>query len=98
MGETVPKTDGIDKRSRPGTGLRAEEKIELGVYKPGGRYKKQSMDFFRKCVGEETYWKAVNSEAGRRHHFVVARAFLDQTNWERFVWIEEYGSLDGFPE
>jgi hypothetical protein len=23
---------------------------------------------------------------------------LSQRDWEKFVWIEEFGSLDGFPE
>ena len=70
----------------------------LGVYKPGFRYKKESLLFFRTCVGDEMYNKAMNSEAGRAHHYVVARMFLNQTDWEKFVWIEEHGSLDGFSE
>ena len=69
----------------------------LGVYRPGFRFKKESLAFFRLCVGEETYTRAMQSEAGKQHHFVVARAFLDQEDWEKFVWIEEYGSLKGFP-
>ena len=70
----------------------------LGIYRPGFRYKQASLDFFRHCVGEETYQLAMNSDAGRAHHYTVARAFLNQKDWEKFVWIEEYGSLDGFPE
>ena len=70
----------------------------LGVYRPGFRFKQESLDYFRQCVGEETYQLARNSEAGREHHYAVARAFLNQKDWEKFVWIEEFGSLDGFPE
>ena len=70
----------------------------LGIYRPGFRFKRESLAFFRLCVGEETYTRAMQSEAGKQHHFVVARAFLNQENWEKFVWIEEYGSLKGFPE
>ena len=70
----------------------------LGVYRPGFRFKKESLRYFRQCVGEETYTRAMQSEAGKQHHFVVARAFLSQDDWEKFVWIEEYGSLEGFPE
>ena len=40
----------------------------------------------------------MDSEAGRAHHYAVVRAFLNQKEWEKFVWIEEFGSLDGFPE
>ena len=71
---------------------------KLGVYKPGFRYKKESLAYFRQCVGEDTYQLAMNSDAGRAHHYAVARAFLGQADWEKFVWIEEFGSLDGFPE
>ena len=70
----------------------------LGVYRSGFRYKKESLQFFKECVGEAVYAKAMNSDAGRVHHYTVARAFLGQTDWEKFVWIEEFGSLDGFPE
>lgn len=70
----------------------------LGVYKPGFRYKKESLLFFKASVGDEVYNRAMGSEAGHSHHHAVARAFLNQSDWEKFVWIEEYGSLDGFPE
>ncbi len=69
----------------------------LGVYKPGFRYRKESLQFFRSCVGDDTYSRAMSSEAGKAHHYAVARAFLNQADWERFVWIEEHGSLDSFP-
>ncbi len=67
-----------------------------GVYKPG-RYKEEAKAFFRDCVGQQTYHDAINSAAGRRHHYVAARAFLQQSDWEKFVWIEQFGSLDGYP-
>ena len=70
----------------------------LGVYRPGFQFKQESLDYFRQCVGEETYQLAINSDAGREHHYAVARAFLNQKDWEKFVWIEEFGSLDGCPE
>ena len=69
----------------------------LGVYRPGFQYKKESLQYFKTCVGEAVYAKAMNSEAGRAHHYTVARVFLNQADWEKFVWIEEFGSLAGFP-
>ncbi len=74
------------------------EAARLGIYRPDFRFKEASLAFFRQCVGEETYRRAMSCEAGRRHHYVVARAFLDQADWEKFVWIEQYGSLEGFPK
>lgn len=70
----------------------------LGVYSPDFRYKKESLQFFKACVGEDVYTRALSSEAGRAHHYTVARAFLNQADWEKFVWIEQFGSLDGFPK
>lgn len=71
----------------------------LGVYRPGFPYqhKKESLQFFKACVGEDVYLRAMSSDAGRAHHYTVARAFLSQQDWVKFVWIEEHGSLDGFP-
>ena len=69
----------------------------LGVYRPGFQYKRESLRFFKACVGEAVYSKAMNSEAGRAHHYTVARAFLKQKDWEKFCWIEEFGTLDKFP-
>lgn len=68
----------------------------LGEYRSGA-YQEEAKAFFRICVGEEIYERAMNSEAGRRHHYVAARVFLNQTDWEKFVWIEEHGSLNDFP-
>ena len=69
----------------------------LGVYKPGFPYKKESLLFVKDRVGEELYSRAMSSEAGKAHHYAVARAFLNQSDWEKFCWIEQYGSLEGFP-
>ena len=68
----------------------------LGIYKPGA-YVKKAKAFFRECVGDEVYGKAMNCDAGRLHHYVPARAFLNQSDWEKFCWIEQYGTLDSFP-
>ncbi|MBR3740006.1 MAG: hypothetical protein IKN04_06020 [Clostridia bacterium] len=69
----------------------------LGIYRLGFRFKNESMQYFKSCVGEDVYSKAMNCDAGRAHHYVVARTLLDQADWEKFVWIEEHGSLKGFP-
>ena len=68
----------------------------LGVYKPGA-FREEAKAFFRQCVGDETYRSAMASDAGRAHHYVPARAFLNQADWEKFCWIEQFGSLAGYP-
>ena len=69
----------------------------LCIYKPGFQFKEEALQFFRQCVGEDAYDRAMNSEVGKLHHYVAARVLLSQADWEKFVWIEEHGSLDGFP-
>ena len=86
-----------DRARQPERSNAGGETCPLGVYRPGLRYRERSLAFFRACVGEEVYERAMSSEAGRRHHYVAARAFLGQADWEKFVWIEEFGSLAGFP-
>lgn len=71
---------------------------QLGIYRPGFQYQEASLRFFRRCVGDAVYERAMSSDVGKRHHYVVARAFLSQSDWEKFVWIEQHGSLDGFPK
>ena len=68
----------------------------LGVYRPGP-YKEASKAFFKECVGDDTYERAMNCDAGRLHHYVPARVFLTQPDWEKFCWIEQNGSLESFP-
>jgi hypothetical protein len=58
---------------------------QLGIYKHGFQFKENSLNFFRLCVGEDTYERAMNSEAGKQHHYVAARVFLNQEDWEKFV-------------
>ena len=70
----------------------------LGIYNPVFRHKKESLAFFKACVSEDVFTRAMNSEVGHAHPYVAARAFLNQSDWEKFVWIEEHGSLDGFPK
>ena len=66
-----------------------------GIYKPG-RYKEEAIQFFRQCVGDEIYRITVKREQNGKHHYVAARVFLSQADWEKFCYIEQYGTLDGF--
>lgn len=68
----------------------------LGVYRQGSQYKKESLQFFKACVGDDGYTKAMNGDAGRTHHHAAARAFPNRTNRKKSVRIGEYGSPDGF--
>ena len=71
------------------------EGVSGGTYSPGA-YKEEAKAFFRNCVGEQTYDLVMSREAGRMHPYVAARVFLNQTDWEKYVWVEQHGSLDDF--
>ena len=43
------------------------------------------------------YEKVMSADAGRRHPYVAARLFLSEDDWRKYVWIEQYGSLDEYP-
>ena len=75
------------------------EQLEIfsdGKYLPG-YYKKEANAFLRKCMGEQMYEKVMSAEAGRSHPYVAARLFLSEDDWRKYVWIEQYGSLDEYP-
>ena len=75
------------------------EQLEIvsgGKYLPGN-YKKEANAFLRTCMGEQMYEKVMSSDAGRRHPYVAAKLFLSEDDWKKYVWIEQYGSLDGYP-
>ena len=64
-------------------------------YAPGP-YRGEANAFLRECMGSEKYDAVMTVGAGRSHPYVAARVFLSDYDWERFVWIEQHGSLEGF--
>ena len=76
------------------------EQLEIfsdGKYLPGN-YKKEADAFLKTCIGAQMYDKVMSAEAGRRHPYVAARLFLSEDDWRKYVWIEQYGSLDDYPQ
>ena len=65
-------------------------------YTPGD-FKKEAMYFLRSCLAEETYTRLFSQSGADDHHYVAARVFLNEREWEQFVWIERYGTLEQFP-
>ena len=75
------------------------EQLEIfsdGKYLPGN-YKREADAFLKTCIGAQMYDKVMSAEAGRRHPYVAARLFLSEDDWRKYVWIEQYGSLDDYP-
>lgn len=66
-----------------------------GVYRPG-EYRKEALRFFRERIGEKQFDRIMEQADSRQHPYVAARLFLSPLDWEKYVWIEQHGSLDGF--
>ena len=71
------------------------EQVTGGAYSPG-MYQEASMKFLKERLGEEIFNRVMGNENSRKHPYVAARVFLSQADWDKFVWIERNGSLEGF--
>ncbi len=40
----------------------------------------------------------MRSDEGRKLPHVAARIYLSPSDWKRYVWIEQHGSLEGFAD
>ncbi len=69
---------------------------EYGVKYSPGIYKTESLNFIKKCLGEEKFSRLLGSKQSRDKPYVAAKLFLTVQDWNRYVWIEHHGSLDGF--
>lgn len=50
----------------------------------------------KQCLDSDTFAKLCKSENFRRNPVVGAKIYLSGENWNKYVWIEQHGSLDGF--
>ena len=73
------------------------DKGRKGGYSPG-RFREEATAFMKACMDAETFEKIMGKDAKNTHYFVAARVFLSDSDWKKFVWIEQNGSLTGFPE
>lgn len=66
-----------------------------GNYTPG-EYQAEAMAFMKSCLGEEQYVRVMSPEKAREHPYVAARLFLSPLDWEKYVYVEQHGTLDGY--
>ena len=87
----MKKTEGIQIpfTERPDTG-------NGGHYTPGD-YREEAKAFLKTCMDEKTYDSIMSHGEGRSHPYVAARIYLGKNDWNKYVWIEHHGSLEGFP-
>ena len=71
------------------------EEVSGGNYAPG-EFRAEAMAFIRSCLGEEQYARVLGTAKARQHPYVAARLFLSPADWEKYVYLERHGTLDGF--
>ena len=54
--------------------------------------------FLKEHIEENQYASIMKTRRGRDYPYVVARLFLSESDWKRYVWIAHHGSLDGYGE
>ena len=70
--------------------------IPCDGYDAEGKYKEEAKEFLRQCLDKETFEIVMRDEKSHRCSYVAARLFLSREDWDRYVWIEQYGSLEGY--
>ena len=71
------------------------EAFTVARYSPG-IYKTEAVMFLKQCLDSDTFAKLSRSENFRRNPVVAAKIYLRDEDWNKYVWIEQHGSLDGF--
>lgn len=82
------------------TGLPGVQRSLSGTssqYVPG-EFREEVQAFLRERLGGKLYEQVMESEESRNHPYVPAKVFLNASDWKKFVWIEQHGSLQGFPQ
>ena len=67
----------------------------IADYSPGV-YKKEAAAFLKQCLDEDVFEKLCCNDNFRRNPVIGAKLFLSFEDWNKYVWIEQHGSLDGF--
>lgn len=70
--------------------------VSGGNYSPGA-YREEAKAFLRQRMQADTFDYIMSHGSGSRYPYVAARIYLGPEDWDKYVWIEQHGSLDGYP-
>ena len=59
-----------------------------------GAYQTEALQFLKEHMDEKTFDLIMKKDS--KKPYVPAKIFLSPSDWEKYAWIEEHGSLDGF--
>lgn len=71
------------------------EAIRIALYSLG-KYKTEAVMFLKQCLDRDTFERLSRSDNFRRNPVVGAKIYLSGEDWNKYVWIEQHGSPDGF--
>ena len=72
-----------------------ENSGSIADYSPGV-YKEEAVAFLKQCLDEDVFEKLCRNEIFRRNSVIGAKLFLSIADWNKYVWIEQHGTMDGF--
>jgi hypothetical protein len=63
-----------------------------------GVFQKEAVLYLRDRMDRKVFDAVMRSDEGRKLPHVAARIYLSPSDWKRYVWIEQHGSLEGFAD
>ena len=70
------------------------EEVQGGRF--SGTYRTEALQFLKEHMDGQTFEKIMSHKEEKKRPYVAAKIFLNQSDWEKYVWIEQHGSLEGF--
>jgi len=71
------------------------DRTENISYTPGA-FMEEAMAFLKKNMDEDVFTMVMNSQDEKAIPSVLARIYLNEDDWQKYIWIEKHGSLEGF--
>jgi hypothetical protein len=65
------------------------------MYVPG-EYQAEALAFLKSCLGEQRYEQIMSPAKARQYPYVAARLFLSPKDWDKYAYVEQHGTLQGF--
>lgn len=85
----------MENGKKDGLSIERLSQARGGAYRPG-EYGKEALAFLRDRVGDAQFERIMGRADSRQHPYVAARVFLSPLDWDKYVWIERHGSLEGY--
>ena len=75
-----------------------EQTGDNSSYYSPGIFKEEAVDFLKQHMDAETYDLVMSRGEGKAIPSVLARIYLTEADWKKYVWIEKNGNLQNYTE